>query len=48
MAGLTWRGSYAFLADVDHSNCAKIKVTRRYPPMGRRAGRFFRVIKSSW
>ena len=26
-----------FLADVDHANCAKIKVTRRYPPMGRRA-----------
>ena len=27
-----------FLADVDHANCAKIKVTRRYPPTGRRAG----------
>ena len=27
-----------FLADVDHANCAKIKVTRQYPPMGRRAG----------
>ena len=29
-----------FLADVDHANCAKIKLTRRYPPTGRRAGRF--------
>ncbi len=27
-----------FLADVDHANCAKIKVTRQYPPTGRRAG----------
>ncbi len=26
-----------FLADVDHANCAKIKVTRRHPPIGRRA-----------
>ena len=29
-----------FLADVDHANCAKIKLTRRHPPTGRRAGRF--------
>ena len=29
-----------FLDDVDHANCAKIKLTRRYPPTGRRAGRF--------
>ena len=28
-----------FLADVDHANCAKIKLTRRYPPTGRRASR---------
>lgn len=26
-----------FLADVDHANCAKIELTRRYPPTGRRA-----------
>ena len=29
-----------FLAEVDHANCAKIKLTRRYPPTGRRAGLF--------
>ena len=34
-----------FLDDVDHANCAKIKLTRRYPPTGRRAGRFLRSSK---
>ncbi len=29
-----------FLADEAHRNCAKAKLTRRYPPTGRRAGRF--------
>ena len=36
-----------FLADVDHANCAKIELTRRYPPTGRRAGCIFRVVESS-
>ena len=26
-----------FLADEAHRNCAKAKLTRRHPPMGRRA-----------
>ena len=29
-----------FLADEAHRNCAKAKLTRRYPPTVRRAGRF--------
>ena len=26
-----------FLADEAHRNCAKVKLTRQHPPMGRRA-----------
>ena len=36
-----------FLADEAHRNCAKAKLTRRHPPMGRRADCLVKIVKIS-